>query len=70
MAKRNQFEVAGRSGTAKAIRSFRAALRAGDCKRAGVYLDIFEAGHARRATVYQLTDKFYSAGCKRQWEKR
>lgn len=66
---RNQFEVAGRKGTAKTIRSFRAAIRAGDCKRAGVYLDIVETGHARRATVYQLTDKFYAA-CRRPWEKR
>ena len=36
----------------------------------GVILDMIETGYARRATVYQLTDKFYAAGCSRRWEKR
>ena len=65
-----EFVTAGRKGTAKAIRDFRSAMRSGDCRRAGVILDQIETGYARRTTVYQLTDKFYAAGCSRRWEKR
>jgi len=69
-ARHNQFDVVGRTSTAKAIRRFRGALRAGDCKIASVMLDQIETGLARRSTVHQLTDQFYAKGCARPWEKK
>jgi hypothetical protein len=65
-----EFVAAGRKGTAKSIRAFRAAMRSGDCKRAGAFLDMIETGYARRSTVYQLKDQFYAAGCARPWERK